>query len=267
MIPGGHPLGATDAPPDAVGAVRWPTWALRVAGGLLLAAAWELAGRASSSLLLPSFSETLGALAQLVSSAQLWRALWISNQALLAGFTAALATGVPLGAGLAAWPRAAAWIDPYLHLLIVVPTTALIPLVFMATGPGLVTRALVVWMFAMPMVAQCTRTAIGQVDTRLVDLAASLCATRAQIWRRIVLPSALPGLIVGARLGLARAVEGMVIVELLLVAVGVGGLLLDYQGRFEAAHVYALMLVVMAESSLLSHGVRWAHARVDGERP
>jgi ABC-type nitrate/sulfonate/bicarbonate transport system permease component len=77
-------------------------------------------------------------------------------------------------------------------------------------------------------------------------------ATHAQEWSKVLLPGAAPGIMAGVRLGLARAIEGMVVVELLLVAVGIGRLLLDYQGRFDAPHVYAVILVVMAESALLS---------------
>lgn len=258
MTPGQAP-GADGGVPDGVGAADW---VLRLAGGLLLAILWEASGRISSSLLLPSFTETVAALAQLMTGGELWRALWISNQALLLGFTAALVTGVAAGVALAASPRLAPWLDPYLHLLLVVPTTALVPIVFMATGPGLATRSVVVGIFATPIVAQCVRTAVEQVDPRLVDLARSLCASRLQTWRRVMLPASAPGLAVAARLGLARAVEGMVVVELLLVAVGVGGLLLDYQGRFDSAHVYAVILVVMAESSVLSHAARRLERRI-----
>jgi ABC-type nitrate/sulfonate/bicarbonate transport system permease component len=111
-------------------------------------------------------------------------------------------------------------------------------------------------LFATPIIVQCARTAIRDVDPHLVDIARSFCATRGQVWTKVILRAAAPGLLLAARLGLARAVEGMVVVELLLVAVGIGGLLLDFQGRFEAAHVYAVILVVIAEAAVLSHAGR-----------
>lgn len=242
------------------GSRPWPAWFLRVAGGLALAVVWEAAGRTSESLLLPSFSETAAALVSLVAGRELWTALWISNQALLTGFAASVALGVPLGIALGRSPALDPWVDPFVHVLLVIPTTALIPVIFMLTGPGLLTRAIVVNTFAFPIVVQCAKTAIRQVDPRLHDIARSFCATRSQEWRKVILPAALPGLAVGVRLGLARAIEGMVVVELLLVAVGVGGLLLDFQGRFDAPRVYAVILVVMAEAALLSHtGRRLEH--------
>ncbi len=225
---------------------------LRLAGGLVIAVAWEVAGRASTSLLLPSFLETMRALAALLTGGALWRALWASNQTLIAGFAAATALGIPLGLALGRWPNPARWADPYLNLLLVVPTTALVPILLIVGGAGFAARAAVVASFAVPVIVQCARAAVRQVDPRLLDAARAFGATPAQQWRTVRLPAALPSLLVAARLGLARAVEGMVVVELLLVAVGIGGLLLDFQGRFDAPSVYAVMLVVMAEAATLT---------------
>ena len=136
------------------------------------------------------------------------------------------------------------------------------PVIFMLGGLGLATRALVVCMFSLPVVAECARTAVRGVDFRLREMARTFGATPAQEWSEILLPAAVPGVMTGVRLGLARAVEGMVVVELLLVAVGLGGLLLDYQGRFDAAHVYGIVLVVMAEAALLSLAGRQLERRL-----
>lgn len=230
-----------------------PSWALKIAGGLVIVAVWEIAGRRSRSLLLPSFSETVGALFTLSFSAELWAALRESNEALALGFAASLFLGIPLGLALGRSTRTDSIIHPYVSLLIVLPTTALIPIVFMLGGLGVAARALVVCVFSMPHVAECSRTALREVDPRLRDMAKVFGATSQQEWSKVLLPGAVPGIMTGVRLGLARAVEGMVVIELLLVAVGVGKLLLDYQGRFEAAHVYAVILVVMAEAAALAH--------------
>ncbi|MGE3513201.1 MAG: hypothetical protein AB7N65_30440, partial [Vicinamibacterales bacterium] len=79
---------------------------LRLCGGLAIALTWEIAGRLSDSLLLPSCLETIGALARLAWDGDLWRALWSSNQALVAGFALAVGLGIPAGLGLGAWPSA-----------------------------------------------------------------------------------------------------------------------------------------------------------------
>ena len=58
-----------------------------------------------------------------------------------------------------------------------------------------------------------------------------------------------------ARLGLARAISGMVAVELLLISVGFGRLLLGYQADFDSGSVYAVVLVVVAEAVLLNAAI------------
>jgi NitT/TauT family transport system permease protein len=235
---------------------RPPIWALRLAGGLAIALAWEVAARRSQSLLFPSCSDTLVALYSLSLSASLWTALWASNAALALGFGASLALGIPLGLALGRWMRLDRWLGPYVELLLVIPTTALVPIVFILGGLGLPARALVVCAFSLPIVAECSRTAVRQVDPRLRDMARAFCASDSQQWRKVLLPAALPGLMTGVRLGVARAVEGMVVVELLLVAVGLGRLLLAYQGRFDAAKTYAVVLVVVGEAVLLTQAGR-----------
>lgn len=235
---------------------------LRFIGGLAIASIWELAGRASDSLLLPSFLETLRALAILLIGGELWGALWSSNQTLIVGFALALAIGVPAGLTLGRWNAVGRWVDPYLHLLLVVPTTALVPLVLIVGGASFLTRAAVVASFALPIIVQCIRSALQQVDPRWREVARAFCATPAQEWRCVLLPAAVPGIALGVRLGLARAVEGMVVAELLLVAVGVGGLILDRQGRFDAAAVYAVVWVVMAEAAVLTYGGRALERRL-----
>ena len=72
------------------------------------------------------------------------------------------------------------------------------------------------------------------------------------MWRKVVLPGALRGILAGLRLGLIRAVSGMITVELLLLALGVGRLILTYQGTFQAAHLYATTLFVVAEAVVLA---------------
>jgi len=74
---------------------------------------WELVARNVTSLLLPSASATLVALAELLATADLWRALLTSHEALLVGFVAASLIGVPAGLALGLWPRMARWFDPH----------------------------------------------------------------------------------------------------------------------------------------------------------
>ncbi len=249
------------------GQSRLPVWALRVTGGLVLATTWEVAARLSHSLLLPTFSDTAVAFVRLATSIDLWRALQTSNEGLAIGFGAALVVAIPAGLMLGRWPRVDAWVDPYLYILLALPTTALVPLIMVTAGIGLGSRVLVVFLFSLPIVVECAREGVRLADPGLQEMATAFGATRWQTWRRIVLPGATPGIMTGVRLGLARAVEGMVVVELVMVAVGVGRLIQEFQGRFDAADVYAVVVAVMIEAVVLTHVGRLLERRLVPPQP
>jgi NitT/TauT family transport system permease protein len=69
-------------------------------------------------------------------------------------------------------------------------------------------------------------------------------------------------LLTGLRLGLIRSVTGMIIVELLLLALGIGRLILDFQGGFESANLFATVLVVVLEAVALTRLFIWFERRV-----
>lgn len=226
-------------------------WGLRGGSLLAFALAWELFARVSNSLLIPSFSATMAALLQLLGQAETWQAIWLSNQALIGGFLLSVLVGVPLGLFLGLGRRAGRVADVYLNTLLVVPVAALLPLFILAVGLGLTARILVVFVFSFVVITLNTQAGLRQVDPTLIEMAASFGARRAQLWRRILLPGAAPAILAGLRLGLGRAIAGMVIVELLLVAVGYGRLILRFQSDFESAQVFAVILLVLAEALLL----------------
>jgi len=135
-------------------------WGLRLTSVITLLVVWEALGRGLPSLLMPTASETLVALVRLLGGAELWRAMWISNQALLVGYLAALLVGVPVGLVIGRWRQVERPLDLYLNLLLVTPVSALIPILIMALGLGLAARAAVVFVFAVAIVAVNTRAGL-----------------------------------------------------------------------------------------------------------
>lgn len=225
--------------------------ALRLGSLIVFALGWEWAAQRMHSLLLPGFIATLKALLGLAASPTLWNALWVSNQAMVLGFALSAIIGVPLGLLLGRWPSAESFVDPYLTILLAVPMSALIPIVIMATGLSMISRVLIVFLFAFVVITVNTRAGLRTLDPGWIEMARSFGASEAQMWRKILLRGALPAILTGLRLGLARSISGMLIVELVLLALGIGRLILDFQGTFESAQLYATVLVVVAEALLL----------------
>ncbi len=231
---------------------RWK-WRLRLCSLVIAVIAWQSLAGIADSLLMPSFTETFAALLRLLVTRTLWEALWVSNQAMLLGFAIAALIGIPIGLLTGRWRIAERWISPYLSILLVTPMSALIPVVILATGLGLLSRTLVVFSFAFVPVVLNTRAGVQMIEPQWIEMTRAFGATERQLWFKVLLRGGLPAMLTGLRLGLIRAVSGMVAVELLLIAVGLGNLMLGFQGYFDAASLYATVLVVIAEAALLTH--------------
>ena len=235
---------------------------LRIGSLALLCVAWELLARALSSMFVPSFTDTAAAFLQLVSTRPFWQAIWISHQALLLGFGCALILGTLVGLAMGRWRAVEGLCDPYVNLLLATPISAVIPVIILAVGLGLPARALVVFLFAVAVIAVNTRAGLKTIEPAWIDMARGFGATERQIWRTILIPGALPAMMAGYYLGLGRALTGMIAVELLLVAVGIGRMILDYQGMFAADLLYATVIFVSGEAVLLLGAVRWLERRI-----
>jgi NitT/TauT family transport system permease protein len=209
-----------------------------------------VAGRLNS-LLLPRLSDTVIALAELVRSRSLWEAMWVSNQAMVLGFLLASLVGVLLGLLIGRWRTAERYLDPYLSILLVTPKSALMPLVIMASGLGLRSRVLVTFAYAVVVITVNVRAGVRTIDPDWIEMARSFGASEGQVWRKVLLRGALPAILTGLRLGLARAVAGMIMLELTFIALGLGRLLLSYEESFDSAGLYATVLVVIGEAVVL----------------
>ena len=235
---------------------------LRISSLIGFALGWEVLAHRLDSLLLPGFVETMAALARLLTTRELWEAVWISNQAMVLGFLLAATVGIILGLLMSRWRAAERYLDPYLNILLATPKSALIPIVIMATGLGLLSRVLVVFISAIVVITVNVRAGLRMVDPALVEMARSFGATEGQLWRKVFLRGAFPTILTGFRLGLARSISGMITVELLLVALGMGRLILDFEGTFDAPNLYATVLVVVAEAVILLQACRSLERRM-----
>src|SRR5690606_38611175 len=192
---------------------------------------------------------------------EMWSSLLVSNQALFIGFIVSVGLGIPLGLLMGRFRTLERITDPYVNIMLVTPMAAVIPLLVMSVGIGLASRVILVVLFALPMVIVNTQAGVRQVDDRLIEMARSYGATERQIWWRILLRGAMPGVMAGVRIGLGRAITGMVVVELLMVSVGLGGLSLDFRAFFRVGELYGVVIVVVVEALLLISLARWVERK------
>ena len=235
---------------------------LRLLTLAIVAAIWQWYAVTVGGLLIPTFDGTVVAFIELFIDPEFWEAVWVSNQSMIIGFTVTVIIGIPLGLFMGRYRPAEAFTDVYINILLVTPMAAIIPLIIMAIGFGLNARVLLVVLFAVPMVMVNCRAGVRQVDPTLIEMAQSFGATERSIWWRILLPGAMPAVMTGIRIGLSRSLTAMVVIELLLVAVGLGGLIINYRGAFNAEGLYAVVVFVVIEALLLITVARWVERRL-----
>jgi NitT/TauT family transport system permease protein len=101
-------------------------------------------------------------------------------------------------------------------------------------------------LFAMWIVVLNTRAGVRGISPSLVEMAKSFGATGFQAFTKVYIWAALPEILAGIRLGVIRAVKGVVIGQLLVSVVGFGTLFEIYQSHFLMEHFWALLLVLFA---------------------
>lgn len=219
--------------------------ALRFLSVLTLTAAWEIAGRTGNARLLPPFSKVMSAWFDLLVSGQLFQALAISLQALVIGFLISLAIGVPLGLLMGRYRRLASFLDIYMTALLTVPMISFIPFLVIALGLGLHSRVWIVFLFAFVIIAINTAAGVRNVDPTLTEMAKSFGAKESELFAKVILPAALPMIMAGVRLGMGRAVLGMVTSEMILAVVGFGAMLMTFGASFNSPALFATILTIV----------------------
>jgi len=231
----------------------------------VFAAAWEITGRFTNPLLFPPLSTVLSAWIEIISSGELPQALALSISALLLGLFLALIVGIAVGVVMGWFHQVEHLIDTIFTLVLVTPMVGLIPVLIIAFGLGLQVRIVAVFLFAVPIIAFNSYSGTKSVDLNLVEMAKAFGAGNWNILRKIILPAAVPGIMAGVRLGIGRAVVGMVSAELLIVSVGIGFIIMKYNGARETAKLYAAIGTVIAIGVLVSHFGQWLD-RIISER-
>jgi NitT/TauT family transport system permease protein len=219
--------------------------ALRLLSLITLALLWEIAGRSGNPRLLPPLTKVVGAWFELLISGQLFQALSISLQALALGFAFSVLIGVPLGLLMGRYRRLESFLHIYMTALLTVPMISFIPFLVIAFGLGLHSRVWVVFLFAFVIIVINTTAGVRNVDPTLTEMARSFGAGESELFLKVILPAALPMIMAGIRLGMGRAVLGMVTSELILSAVGFGVMLMTFGASFNSPALFATILTIV----------------------
>jgi ABC-type nitrate/sulfonate/bicarbonate transport system permease component len=223
----------------------------------VIALVWELTGRFSNPLIFPPLSKVVIAWFEIIYSGELLKGLSLSIWAFLVGLLLALIVGISIGVAMGWFHELEILFDTIFTLILVTPMVGLIPVLIIAFGLELEVRIVAVFLFAAPIIAFNSYSGTRNVNGNLVEMARAFGAGNWDILKKIVFPAAVPGIMAGVRLGIGRAIVGMVSAELLIVSVGIGLIIMQYTGALETAKLYAVIATVVGIGILASHFGQW----------
>jgi len=227
------------------------TGLIAVAGLLIV---WEALGRLDVSMFVPPVTTVAAAWWQLVANGTLTRAAASSLVSLVKGFVPAAVLGVAVGLAMGRFAIVRHLLDGWVNALMSAPLSALVPVLIALFGIRDTVVAATVFMFSFFVIVVNTLTGVRSTDPSLVEMARSFGAGEFALFGRVYLPSALPAVMLGLRLGVVQAVKGMVVGEMLISLVGLGERLIYYGNTFLIAELYAViasvLLIALATSQL-----------------
>ena len=172
------------------------------------------------------------------------RLLWhagITALEVVIGFVLGALLGAVIGYALGMSPRVEAVLSPYLLALQIAPKVAFAPLFVMWLGytiyPKILVAVLIVFFPVLINVLSAMRTVVAD----MVNLARSFSATRWQVFRNIEYPTTLPALFSGLRIASTLAVIGVVVGELVGGNMGLGYMLVFFEGQGNTAAVFVVI--------------------------
>jgi NitT/TauT family transport system permease protein len=151
---------------------------------------------------------------------------------------------VPLGLMLGAFPVLRDLLDPPVMAIYATPQLALLPIFVLWLGIGMASKIAVVFLGAVIPIVVNSMAGVRQVDRTLVVAARSFCATRRDVFVKVILPASLPAIMVGIRLGLSRAVLGVVVAEMYVSQEGVGNQIMRLGSAFRVDRLLVYVLIV-----------------------
>jgi NitT/TauT family transport system permease protein len=230
---------------------------------LVWALAWEIVGRAGLTGLFPPLSSVAARLGELLALPSFWDALALTARTYLIGTAIAIAAGVPIGLLMGRSRLADGLLLPWVSTFTSAPLTALVPVIMALFGFGETTIVLTVVLFAIWIVILDARAGARSISPSLVEMAAAFGATRWQAFSKVYLWAALPEILTGIRLGLIRAVKGVIIGQLLVSVVGFGHLFEIYSSNFLMEHMWALLLVLFALAFVIDAVLGYLERRIE----
>ena len=221
---------------------RWIFGAINLTTFLCL---WQVAAVTSDipQLFLPSVTDVFRELREMHTEGVLWGNLAISLWVYVLGMVISIVIAVPLGlfiGGIRIVDRIA---SPYVWAMYTTPRLILMPLILLWVGINDTARVVIIVLSAVPATLVVVMEGIKTVDNSLLKAARSFGASRISLYKSVVLPSTVPFVATGIRMGVSRGLIGLFIGELFTAANGIGYIIALAGKQFNSARTFGMLLI------------------------
>jgi len=231
-------------------------WCVSFAIAIVL---WEFCARVlvANNLFFTPLSDIAVRSVELWSTGELQNHIYVSFIEFAGGFALAVALGILLGVVLAEFPLVRGLVDPWVSMLYATPIIALGPLFILWLGIGVISKSSIVFLVSVFPILINTVSGLTTTDKVFIEVAESFGANARQIYVKVRMPAALPFIVAGLRLGVARALVGVVVAELFGARAGLGFLILNSAQSFDTAGVFVGVIILAIAGVLSVELLKW----------
>jgi len=237
---------------------------------LIFLTAWELVGN-TLGLINPMFMSApslIGkAAVQLFASGEIWNDLRVSGIEFGWGYVLSVIVGVPFGIACGWYKKMAYIFDPFINAMNATPRVALLPLVIIWLGIGILSKVGIIFLGAVFPILINARDGVKTTPYNLLNAAKSFGASEWQIFRSVVLPSTVPFIITGLRLGVGRALIGVMVGELYAATAGIGFMITVAGATFQTDKVFVGILIFATTGMFCMELLNRLEVKFDKWRP
>jgi len=223
---------------------------------------WEIVGRLDLTFFIPPISEVVATLIEVIGTDAFRKALSETAYAFAVGVVSAVGIGIPVGILMGKNRLIDELLLPWVNMFLSAPLTALVPVLMVLFGFGMKSIIITTALFAIWIIILNARAGVRQINRSLVEMAHSFGASPMDAFVKIYFWAALPEILGGVRIGIIRAVKGVIIGQLLISIVGFGALFELYSSNFLMAHFWAVLIVLFALAFTISEFLAYLERRV-----
>lgn len=237
-------------------------WSVRVASVVAVILGWQIIGGSYDTSLFSTPALVAGAFANLVVSTPFVSDLLTTIRDFLIGYLIAASLGIIVGVAMARWVTAEAALDPYVNALYSTPYVALAPLFVIWLGIGFYEQLVVVILSSVFVILINTFAGVKNISRAYVETGRAFGFSGLPLYRKVIIPGALPYVITGLRLGIGRGFVGMIVAELLVKLDRLGFLMVYYSELLEVAPGLAIAVTLGLIGLLMTEGLKKVEARL-----